>query len=283
MGLISKITGHSSSNSDSTTAHDNKVASGSSQPNTLDNRTGTSTSSNANPLQGAGKTEHTVQHAAPLTAEHVHDRTTHVDRTKVDEVHEGTQVAQTVQPIRDEQTRRTEHGRVDHGTEVHEHGRAGLDKNAEAELARKREQIAKEHRSTHDEETRQASARPDVDVHQRKNVVEEVVPVVEKDIYRPHEIVHDKHKVEVYNEKPTFEGTRTAKPISVNEYEQKSGVKVHDFDRSDDPTKSTFTTTQHSHGGKQQIGHNGPVEEGLYENQKSSDGQNIGSSNNYAK
>lgn len=81
---------------------------------------------------------------------------------------------QTVQPIRDDQTRRTEHERVDHGTEVHEHGHSGLDKNAEAELARKREQIAKEHRSTHDEATRQTSARPDVDVHQRKNVVEEV-------------------------------------------------------------------------------------------------------------
>ena len=58
--------------------------------------------------------------------------------------------------------------------QVHEHGHRGLDREAEAELARKREQIAREHRSTHDEETRQTSLRPDVNVHHRTNVVEEV-------------------------------------------------------------------------------------------------------------
>lgn len=113
--------------------------------------------------------------------------------------------------------------------------------------------------------------------------VSQVVPVIEKDIVRPHEIVHEKREVEVYNEKPTFEGTRTAEPISVNEYEKKSGVKVHDFDRKDDPTKSTLETSHHTHGGKHQIGHDGPVKEGLYENQSRGDGANIGSSNNYAR
>jgi len=59
-------------------------------------------------------------------------------------------------------------------SQVHEHGHRGLDSNAEAELAHKREQIAKEHKSTHDEETKQTSLRPNVEVHQRTNVVEEV-------------------------------------------------------------------------------------------------------------
>ena len=96
MGLISKITGHSSSDSSSDTAARDStktVSSGHTQPG-LDNRTGTSsTSSNEHDLSSA-RGEHTVKHAAPLTAEHVHDKYEHVDKTRIDEVHENTEVCE---------------------------------------------------------------------------------------------------------------------------------------------------------------------------------------------
>ena len=51
--------------------------------------------------------------------------------------------------------------------QVHEHGKAGLDERALAELASKREKIAREHESTRDETTTQTNARPEVEVLKR--------------------------------------------------------------------------------------------------------------------
>ena len=97
----------------------------------------------------------------------------------------------------DERRENVQRERVDHGLEVHEHGEKGLTREAEAELARKREQIAREHSSTRDESVTQTSARTATDVQTRVHKVEEVVPVLERDIYRPHEIVHDKRVLNV--------------------------------------------------------------------------------------
>ena len=69
----------------------------------------------------------------------------------------------------------------------------------------------------------------------------------------------------------------------MDQYEHKSGVKIHDFDRSDDKTKQTLTTTEHTHGGNHAIGHAGEVQEGVYDNKSKGDGSNIGSSNNYSR
>jgi hypothetical protein len=117
------------------------------------------------------RSQHT---AAPVVQERIHDQYNNVDRTRVEELHDRTQVSQTVQPIYDERTEGTQRTRQDHGLEVHEHGSAGLDSRTEAELAAKREQISRDHRSTHDERTSERSARPDVDVQSRTNTVEEV-------------------------------------------------------------------------------------------------------------
>jgi hypothetical protein len=117
------------------------------------------------------RTQHT---AAPVVQERVHDQYNNVDRTRVEELHDRTHVQQTVQPIYDERTEGTQRERRDHGLEVHEHGSAGLDSRIEAELAAKRQQLASEHRSTHDERTSERSSRPDVDVQSRTNTVEEV-------------------------------------------------------------------------------------------------------------
>jgi hypothetical protein len=115
-----------------------------------------------------------VQTAAPVVAERIHDQYENIDKTRVEELHDRTEVTQTVQPIYDERTEATQRSRQDHGLEVHEHGKAGLDTRTEAELAAKREQISRDHRSTHDETTTERSLRPDVDVQSRTTTVEEV-------------------------------------------------------------------------------------------------------------
>jgi hypothetical protein len=115
-----------------------------------------------------------VQTAAPVVAERVHDQYENIDKTRVEELHDRTEVQQTVQPLYDERTEATQRERKDHGLEVHEHGSAGLDTRTEAELAAKREQISRDHRSSHDETTTERSLRPDVDVQSRTTVVEEV-------------------------------------------------------------------------------------------------------------
>ena len=81
----------------------------------------------------------------------------------------------------------------------------------------------------------------------------QVVPVIEKDIYRPHEIEHVKHEVHVYHERPQIVGTAVAKPISILEYEKASGVKLHDFQSTDNPNRDTLTTDEHIHDSQ---GHN---------------------------
>jgi hypothetical protein len=115
-----------------------------------------------------------VQTAAPVVAERIHDQYENIDKTRVEELHDRTEVTQTVQPVYDERTEATQRSRKDHGLEVHEHGKAGLDSRTEAELAAKREQISRDHRSFHDETTTERSLRPDVDVQSRTTTVEEV-------------------------------------------------------------------------------------------------------------
>jgi hypothetical protein len=148
------------------------------------NRSGSSSSSSSDDesrrMKGLnlGSKKTVVKTAAPVVAERIHDQYENIDKTRVEELHERTEVTQTVQPIYDERTEATQRSRQDHGLEVHEHGKAGLDTRTEAELAAKREQIARDHRSTHDETTTERSLRPDVDVQSRTTVVEEVSIVV---------------------------------------------------------------------------------------------------------
>jgi hypothetical protein len=203
--------------------------------------------------------KYSKQTAAPIVAERVHDQYEHIDKTRVEELHDRTEVVQTVQPVYDEKTEATQRSVQDHGVEVHEHGQAGLDTRTEAELAAKREQIAREHRSTHDEHTTERSLRPNVDVQSRTTVIQEVslrypcvvsllqicllgllikssfpqptlvsqvVPVLERDIYRPHEIEHTKRVVEIHHEAPEIIGSKIAAPISVSEWENKSGSSL---------------------------------------------------------
>jgi hypothetical protein len=116
----------------------------------------------------------TVKTAAPIVAERVHDQIEHIDKTRHEELREKTHVVQTVQPIKDERREAAQRERVDHGVEIHEHGRPGIDAGTEAELARKREQIAKERAPSHDVQVTERSERPEVQKMERTTVVEEV-------------------------------------------------------------------------------------------------------------
>jgi hypothetical protein len=53
-----------------------------------------------------------------------------------------------------------------------------------------------------------------------------VVPVVQRDIYRPHEVEHVKREVHIHHEPPVIVGTKVAEPVSVQEWESKSGHKI---------------------------------------------------------
>jgi hypothetical protein len=153
-----------------------------------------------------------------VTKERVHDRTEHVDKTKRDEIREQDQVNTVIQPIADEQDRGTCHQRVDEGTEVREHGRGGLDDNAEAELRRRREEVARQGGTEYDESHSHRDERPDVNVEKRTNTVEQVQPVVEKDIYQGHRIEHDKKEVDIHHEPTMVGGTQVAPTVTVDEY-----------------------------------------------------------------
>jgi hypothetical protein len=52
------------------------------------------------------------------------------------------------------------------------------------------------------------------------------VPVLERDIYRPHEIEHNKRVVNIHHEAPELADTRVEQPISVSEWERKSGHSI---------------------------------------------------------
>ena len=98
-----------------------------------------------------------------------------MDKTHHENVHERTEVQQTIQPIKDTEVEGAQHMRVDHGTEVREHGQPGVDRGTEEELARRREQVAREQQSYRDETVGYAKgAETQGPTHVRTNVVEEV-------------------------------------------------------------------------------------------------------------
>jgi hypothetical protein len=55
-------------------------------------------------------------------------------------------------------------------------------------------------------------------LHQQQQQ-QQVVPVLERDVYRPHEIEHNKRVVNIHHEAPQLSGTHTNQPISVREWE----------------------------------------------------------------
>lgn len=198
----------------------------------------------------------TVRHAAPVVQERVHDLYTHVDKTQVDEIRSHLDVVQTVQPIVAKETQKATHEVKDGGLHVMEHGTAGLTEEVEAELRRKREKIAADHASTQDETRTETSDRPEVRVSHRLTRLEQVVPVVERDVYRPHEIEHFRREVHIFHEAPKLVKTEVAKAITLEEWESQQNAggytsqgAVTQQERSNnkgtDSTTDTSKTAQH--------------------------------------
>jgi hypothetical protein len=160
---------------------------------------------------------------APVVKERIHESYEHADKTQVEEIYDKTEVRTVVQPVIDEQHRNLDTQRVDEGVEIHEHGQRGLDAETEAQLRARREEIARTGGSTHDEEHIQVNERPDVNVQERTHVVEQVQPVVERDIYIPHHVEHHKKEVEIHHEAPVMGGTRVAPAVTVEEFERQHG------------------------------------------------------------
>ena len=79
--------------------------------------------------------------------------------------------------------------RVDHGTEVREHGQPGVDRGTEEELARRREQVAREHASYRDETVAHTRAPVAGETQTRTNVLEEVSLFVTFNLTRVFEFV----------------------------------------------------------------------------------------------
>jgi hypothetical protein len=170
---------------------------------------------------------HEVREEAPIVKERIHEHYEHVDKTSVQEAHERIQVEQVVQPIVDE---RHEHVKVrseDHGLEVHEHGRAGLDAETEAELEARRRKVAATGGTKVDRVETRTTERPDIDVTSRTHTIEQVIPVAEIDIYKPERIEHHKREVEIYHDQAEILGTKVRAAISAEEWERKGGHISH--------------------------------------------------------
>ena len=69
---------------------------------------------------------------------------------------------------------------------MREHGQAALDQGTKAELERRKQEVAAKLQTERDHATKKVSERPDVINSEQLKVVEQVIPVLEKDVYVPH-------------------------------------------------------------------------------------------------
>jgi len=164
---------------------------------------------------------------APVVKERIHDHYDHVYKSHVDEVRDRTKIETLIQPVLDEQHNREDIRRVDEGEYIREHGQAGLDANAEAQLRARREEVARQGGTEYSETRRDINERPAVAVSEHTHRIEQVQPVVERDIYNPHRVEHHKREIEIIHEAPTVGGTRVLPPVTVAEYERAHGTNLH--------------------------------------------------------
>eukprot|EP00953_Heterococcus_sp_UTEX-ZZ885_P016281 9162-Heterococcus_DN1.PRE.2 len=167
---------------------------------------------------------------APIVRERIHEQITEVDKTRIEEERVRTEVVQCVQPIKDERRVKEDVKRVDHGLEVRETGKSGLDESALAELERRRQEVASGAGTTREAETTKISERPDVVKKSQTRVIEQVVPVIERDVYVPHRVENYKEVKEIIHEKPVLKETVVEPAITCAEFEAKYGKKVETVD-----------------------------------------------------
>lgn len=194
------------------------------------------------PSSGPMASKETVKEA-PLTAVHVHENTEVVDKTRVEQERIKTEVVQKIQPIHAEERKATEVKTVDHGTEVRTHGSSGINAETQAELERRRKELAATTGTTREATKTHTSARPDVVTNEQTKVVEQVIPVLDKDVYIPKREEHEKKIVEVYNEPSKIVGSYVDKTISVEEFEKQYGTKIDTSGVPSTPPSGTVGTS----------------------------------------
>jgi len=186
---------------------------------TKDNSSSSSSSSDEERI--GGRDEQLRKEEAPVVKERIHEQYEHADQTRSEEIHKKTNIDTTVQPLIDQ---RREHGDtkiVDEGTRVREVGTPQLDDAAQAEMQRRHDEVAASGGRTRTEAHAQVDERPDARRSDRLRQVEQVQPVIERDIEQPHRVEHKKKDVTIVHEPAKFNSAQVAPAVTVDEYQNK--------------------------------------------------------------
>jgi hypothetical protein len=174
---------------------------------------------------------------APVVKETVRDEYQHNVQPVVQKEHDRTEIKPVVQPLKDNQV---------HDTQVHTKQRqdqfreVGQDEKLAAETEEKlrldRERIAAQGGRQHEKDTHTFTENaPQVSHTERKHVIEEVQPVVERDVLRPH-VVEEQQNVFIHHkEAPVLHETKVNPTMTVAEFERSQ--KSNDESQTFKPTK----------------------------------------------
>lgn len=174
---------------------------------------------------------------APVVKERVRDEYQHNVQPVVQQEHDKTDVIRTVQPLKDNKVESTNvhtKQREDQFREVGQDER--LARETEERLRLEREKVARQGGRVHAEDKHEFTENaPQVSHTERKHVIEEVQPVVERDVLRPHEVQEQQNIFVHHKEAPQLHETRVAPTMSVQEYErsQASNDESQRFKRDD--------------------------------------------------
>jgi hypothetical protein len=181
----------------------------------------TTTSTTRAPTHGEGST-YERKTDAPVVKETVRDEYQHNVRQNVQVEHDRTEYIKTVQPLKEHQVNRTDvttKQRADQYREVD--ADSGATRDAADKLRQHREKIASQGGSTHVEgKHRYVEQAPQVSHTDRRHVIEEVQPVIEREVVRPH-VVEEKQNIFVHKkEAPVLHETRVLPAMSKEEFDR---------------------------------------------------------------
>jgi hypothetical protein len=179
-------------------------------------------------LEGRGGTEsYNRLHHAPVVKETVRDEYQHNVQPVIQEEHDRTDIIKTVQPLKDSQVDDTQ---VHNKQRTDQFREVGMDARLAAETEEKlrlhRREVEQQGGRVHLGDTHEFTENaPQVSHTERRHVVEEVQPVVERDVLRPH-VVEEKQNIFVHHkEAPELKEVRVAPVMSVQEWERTQASK----------------------------------------------------------
>jgi hypothetical protein len=170
-------------------------------------------------------------HHAPVIKETIRDEYQHNVQPVIQEEHDRTDIIKTVQPLKDNEVKPTEvHSkqRTDQFREVGADARLAAE--TEEKLRLHREEVAAQGGRVHLGDTHEfIENAPQVSHTERRHVIEEVQPVVERDVLRPH-VVEEKQNIFVHHkEAPVLHEVRVAPTMTVQEWERTQASKGTTF------------------------------------------------------